>query len=153
MHRDATTMDTVKVASVLAPILLGFLIACGSSPPTGASSHQPVVPETEHEHGSTSEQAVADAEVVGRISSARCDRSQSCDRIGPGADYRDREDCLSQMRALFSRQLSASRCPGGMGEVGVSRCVKSLHDAECDSPGQQLYPRPSHCELGLMCIR
>jgi hypothetical protein len=108
---------------------------------------------TEHEHGATSEQAIADAEVVVRISGARCDRSQSCDRIGPGANYHDREDCMSQMRALVSRQLSASRCPGGMGEVGVSRCVKSLHDAECDSPGQQLYPRPSHCELDLMCIK
>jgi hypothetical protein len=151
MHQNATAMNTVKVASV-APVL-GFLVACSTSLPSAASAPQPVVPGTEDEHGSTSEQAVADAEVVGRISAARCDRSQSCDRIGPGAHYRDREDCMSQMRALVSRKLSASRCPGGMGEVGVSRCVKSLHDAECDSPGQELYPRPSHCELDLMCIK
>jgi hypothetical protein len=111
------------------------------------------VPGTEDEHGTTSEQAVADAEVVGRISGARCDRSQSCDRIGPGANYRDREDCMSQMRTLVARQLTASRCPRGMGEVGVSRCVKSLHDAECDHPGEQLYPTPSHCKLDLMCLK
>jgi Family of unknown function (DUF6184) len=146
-------MNTIKVACVLGHVLMGFLVACASSPASEASSPQAIVPETKDEPGATNEQAVADADVVERISSARCDRSQSCDRIGPGANYRDRDDCMSQMRALMSRQLSASRCPGGMGEVGVSRCVKSLHDAECDSPGQELYPRPSHCELGLMCIK
>jgi hypothetical protein len=146
-------METIKIASALASVTLGLLVACGAPPTTAASSRQPVVPSTEHEPGATSKQTVADALVVERMAGARCDRNQSCDRIGPGAAYRDREDCLSQMRTLFSGQLSGSRCPAGLGEIGVSRCVNSLHDAECDSPGQELYPRPSHCALDVMCLK
>jgi len=145
-------MNTVNTASGLALVAMGILVVCCASPQRMASP-QPVAPGTEPRPGAISEQAVADGAVVERISAARCDRNQSCDRIGPGANYRDRNDCMSQMRALVSRDLNASRCPGGMGEVGVSRCIRSLHDAECDAPGQELYPRPSHCDLGLMCLK
>jgi len=51
-----------------------------------------------------------------------------------------------------SRQLNASHCPGGIGEVGVSRCVSSLHDGECDMPGE-MYGNTSHCEMNLMCLK
>jgi hypothetical protein len=143
-------MNTIQTVSAFTTVALGILVAC-CAPPESAVS-QPVVPGTEGEPGVTSEQAVADAEVVERIATARCDRSQSCDRIGPGANYHDRDDCMRQARELVSHQLNASRCPGGIGEVGVSRCVSSLHRGQCDMPGQ-IYGTVSHCELDLMCLR
>jgi hypothetical protein len=143
-------MNTIHPASAFAAVVLGISVAC-CAPPESASS-QPVVPGTERELGVTSEQAVADAEVVARIAAARCDRSQSCDRIGRGANYRDRDDCMTQARELVSSQLNASHCPGGIGEVGVSRCVSSLHNGECDMPGE-MYGNTSHCEMNLMCLK
>jgi hypothetical protein len=146
----SSTMNTIQTVSAFTTVALGILVSC-CTPPESAIS-QPVVPGTEGEPGVTSQQAVADAEVVERIATARCDRSQSCDRIGLGANYRDRNDCMRQARELVSRQLNASHCPGGIGEVGVSRCVSSLGIGECDTPGQ-VYGTVSHCELDLMCLR
>jgi hypothetical protein len=51
-----------------------------------------------------------------------------------------------------SKQLNTSRCPGGIGEVGVSRCVKSLIMGECDMPGQE-YPTADHCKIVDMCLK
>ena len=146
-------MKTVKIAGGVAAGVLGLLLVCCASSPQGAtSSPQPVVPGTQGEPGVPAEQAVADAEVVERISNARCDRSQSCDRIGTGATYHDRTDCMNQMRTLVSKELNEARCPSGMGEVSVSKCVKSLQLGECDLPGQ-VVSTTSHCKLNLMCLK
>jgi hypothetical protein len=95
-------MDTVKAASALAYVVLGLQIACSASPQSGPHSPRAVVQRTDMEFGMTSEQAVADADVVERISTARCDGSLSCERTGLGSHYRDRNDCLSHMRTLVS---------------------------------------------------
>jgi len=153
VHTPLVTMTTLKNAGSLASIALGLLVTCCASPQETASSPQPIVPRTETRAvGVTNAQTVADEDVILRVSSARCDRSQSCDHIGPGAVYRDRDDCMAQMRTLVSKQLNTSRCPGGIGETGVSRCVKSLHLGECDMPGQ-VYTTVSHCKLDEMCLK
>jgi hypothetical protein len=140
-----------KAASLTsaAAITLGLLLPCCASQPVGA---QPIVPETEATPvGVTATQAVADEDVIQRIASARCDRSQTCDRIGPGAPYRNRDECMAKMRDLVATQINAWRCPGGIGEIGVSRCLKSLKLGQCDMPGQE-YPTTSHCKIKDMCI-
>jgi hypothetical protein len=144
-----TTFKSIaSLISVAAPVL-AIVLPCCAPEPVGA---QPVVPETQTQPvGVTATQAVADEDVIQRIASARCDRSQSCDRIGPGAPYRDRGVCMEKMRELVSKELNTSRCQGGIGEVGVSRCLKSLEIAHCDMPGQE-YPTTSHCKIVDMCI-
>jgi len=143
-------MNTLKTASTLVSVAVGLLLTCCASQDN--ISAQPVVPETRTTQvGVTSAQAVADEDVVSRISVARCDRSQSCNHIGPGAVYRDRDACMAHMRALVSEKLNTSRCPGGIGETGVSRCVKSLIMGECDMPGQE-YPTADHCKVNDMCL-
>ena len=141
-------MSTTKTSIAFGCVALG-LFAVGCATPQNAASSPAA--------GAASARVVANDEVVERISKARCDQSQSCNRIGPGTRYRDLGDCTSRMRALVSGQLSASRCPGAIGEIGVSRCVRSLEASECDLPGQ-LYarrPRPlsvSNCDLDSMCV-
>jgi hypothetical protein len=148
-----TTMTTIKTAASLASITLGLLVTCCASPQQAASSPQPIVPESQTQPvGVTSEQAVADEDVVERISVARCERSKSCERIGPGAAYRDHDDCMAHMRTLVAKQLNTSRCPGGIGETGVAHCVKSLIIGECDSPGQE-YTTAAHCKIADMCLK
>jgi|HubBroStandDraft_3_1064219.scaffolds.fasta_scaffold537007_2 hypothetical protein len=154
MHRGVLSiMNTLQTAGPLVSVSLGLLLACSASPQQAASSPQPVTPQTETPPtGVTSEQAVADEDVVSRISVARCDRSQSCNHIGPGAAYHDRDDCMAHMRVLVSKQLNTTRCPGGLGETGVSRCVKSLVLGQCDMPGQE-YPTADHCKVKEMCLK
>ncbi|MGD0529604.1 MAG: DUF6184 family natural product biosynthesis lipoprotein [Polyangiaceae bacterium] len=145
-------MKTIKSLTSLTSVpavVLALLLPCCASEPVGP---QPIVPETQTPTvGVTATQALADEDVIERIASARCDRSQSCDRIGPGAPYRDRGVCMAKMRELVSKQLNTYRCPGGIGEVGVSRCLKSLDTGHCDMPGQE-YPIASHCKIADMCI-
>jgi hypothetical protein len=145
-------MDTVNAARTLACVVLGLRGACAASPENGPHSPQSVIPRTDMEFGMTSEQAVADADVVDRISTARCGCRRASERIGPGGYYLDHDDCMSQMRTLVSDQLNASRCPGGIGEVGVSRCVSSLLTGECDIPGQ-VDSTAGHCKLDSMCLK
>jgi hypothetical protein len=143
-------MNTLQTASTLVSVAVGLLLTCCASQDVSA---QPVVPETQTTPvGVTASQAVADEDVVSRISVARCDRSQSCNHIGSGAVYHDRDDCMAHMRVLVSQQINTTRCPGGIGEVGVSRCVKSLIRGECDMPGQE-YPTADHCKVKEMCLQ
>ncbi|HEY3819276.1 MAG TPA: DUF6184 family natural product biosynthesis lipoprotein [Polyangiaceae bacterium] len=143
----------IEVAASLASAALGIMLTCCASSSHDVARTQPIVPETETSPtGVTSQQALADEDVVERLSAARCDRSQSCNRIGPGAAYRDRDDCMAQMGVLVAKELNASRCPGGIGEVGVSKCVHSLHVGECDMPGME-YTTAAHCKLNDMCLR
>jgi hypothetical protein len=137
--------SATSVTTVLATILM----CCASSPPV--PTPQPVVPGT-REEGVTNLQPVDDSHVIDRIASARCERSKTCDHIGNGAPYRDWDDCMNQMRTLVSAKINEVRCPGGIGEVGLSRCVHSLHVGECDSPGQ-VYPTVSHCKIDEMCLK
>jgi hypothetical protein len=152
MHLPQAIMDTLKTAaSLLSGAVAIALTCCASTQPVVSS--QPIVPDTETQPvGVTVEQALADEDVISRISVARCDRSQSCNRIGHGAAYHDRDDCMAHMRDLVAKQLNAWRCPGGMGEVGVSKCVKSLRLGECDMPGQE-YTTAAHCKISEMCLK
>jgi hypothetical protein len=142
------TMSTLHFVPIGA---LGLLLACASDQPPPPGSPQPVVPGTQATAGSA-EQVVADGEVVDRLANAHCDRSQSCDHIGPGARYRDRADCVAQLRQVYARRINAPRCPGGIGALGVSRCIESLHAGECTAPDEE-YGNVSHCSVVSMCLR
>jgi hypothetical protein len=96
--------------------------------------------------------------VIERIAAAHCDEVQSCNGIGPGAQYRRREDCMSEMLAVVSNEVSMSPCRGRIGEMAVSRCVSSLDVVDdCDRPGQIYARRPrryvnsSDCKVDRMC--
>lgn len=133
--------------------VVGLLAACGAS----AQQEQAVnarypVPGTPARAGVTAQQVVADEDVVERITWARCDRDQSCNLIGPGATYANRNECVRQTRAMVQRDINPARCKGGVGEIGVGKCVKSLIDGECDMPGQ-IAGRSADCNLAALCIR
>ena len=129
----------------------GVLAACASNNPPPPSAPQAVVPGSEAPAGLTEQQTVADDEVVNRIANAHCDRSQSCNRVGPGAHYANRDVCLNEIRGVIRKELNAVRCPGGIGERGLAQCVQSLENGQCDSPGQDV-GTTSHCKLNSLCI-
>jgi hypothetical protein len=98
------------------------------------------------------QQGVAYQDVVERISAARCDREESCNRVGPGTTYEDRSDCMRYSRRIVSREVNPASCPGGVGAIGLERCVRSLIEGECDMPGQ-IEGRASDCHVRLLCMQ
>jgi hypothetical protein len=144
------TLQTFLYASSLAT--LACITACATNPPPPAGAPQPLVPGSRSGMGVTELQVVVDDDVVTRLAEAACDRSQSCNRIGPGAHYPNREACVSTVSAHYRADLNAAACPGGIGEAGLAQCERSLHDGECTEPGQ-LEGSPSHCKLASICVR
>ena len=144
------TIQTFLRASSLATLVC--LAACAANPPPPAGAPQPLIPGSRSGMGVTEQQVVVDDEVVIRLADAACDRSQSCNRIGPGAHYRDRDACVSKVSEHYREQLNAAACPGGIGEAGLAQCERSLRDGECTEPGQ-LEGSPSHCRLAAICVR
>jgi hypothetical protein len=144
-------MNTIAKTGACFSIALGLLAACGASQNATLPPEQPVQGTTSTD-GVTAQQAVADEEVVERISAARCDRDQSCDRVGPGAVYHDRADCMRQQRLVVRKDLNPESCPGGIGEVALTRCVKSVEAGTCDRPGE-ITGNVSHCKLAALCIK
>jgi hypothetical protein len=138
-------MDLVKAVNVLTSVALGLGVAHCGSPQSAPISRPPV------EGGVPGGLAVPEVDLVERIFLARCDVSESCNRVGPGATYRNRDDCMSRTRAQLSGQLGTSRCRGAVGETRVSQCVKSLQMSECDEPGQLHAEHPRHTTLGAQC--
>jgi hypothetical protein len=138
-------MNDVKMLGALA-----LLAACGGSQ-ASAPAQQPV-PGTRAQGGVTAQQTVADDEIVERIASARCDRDESCNRVGPGAPYRNRSDCMQQTRELVKTDLNPATCRGGVGAVSLDRCVQSLEEGQCDMPGQ-IAGRTSQCDLTTLCMK
>lgn len=143
-----------KTATVSALVLAAFgvLAACAENNPPPPNAPQPLVPGTQPAAGVTERQAATDDEVVEDIADAHCDRAASCNRVGPGAHYRDRNDCVIQMRDAIRKQLNAVACPGGIGEDGLAQCVKSLENGDCTAPGQTV-GTTSHCKLDSLCIK
>lgn len=148
--QSAQLMSTIKIqwASFLGS--LGIVAACAAS--QQAPPPQEPIPGTASEDGVTAEQRVADEQVVERIAAARCDRDESCNRIGPGAVYRNREDCMTRKRLTVLQDVNAGKCPGGIGEVALNRCIKSIENGSCDMPGQ-IIGETSHCHLSVLCLK
>lgn len=144
-------MKTTIVNWVVSIAVVTSVAACAATQGNAPAVTEPV-PGTESADGVTLQQRVADATVVDRIATARCDREESCARIGTGALYRNREACERDAHAIVSRDISPDRCPGGVGEVALDRCIKSIELGACDRPGQE-YGRTSHCQLSSLCMK
>jgi hypothetical protein len=145
-------MTKIATVGTLVLAACGVLAACAENNPPPANVPQVLVQGTEPGVGVTAQQAATDDEVVERIAEAHCNRSASCNRVGPGAQYRSRNDCLSQLREATRKDVSACSCPGGIGEASLDQCVKSLENGECTGPGQ-LFGNVSHCKLNSLCIK
>jgi hypothetical protein len=97
-------------------------------------------------------QAAADGRVVERISAATCDREASCGTIGPGADFKSREECMDVMREKTTRELNAVACPRGIDQKALDDCLASLVANQCAQPSDQIN-RSARCPARSLCLR
>jgi hypothetical protein len=94
----------------------------------------------------------ADELVVDRIAQAACDREDSCGTIGPGGYFKQREDCLTTMRAKFSRQINHLQCPGGVERGAFDDCISAFRANECAHPCDEI-TRSAHCSVTDLCLK
>jgi hypothetical protein len=151
MH-EGWVMNRKASVFAIAVAGMGVLVACAENPPPPPNVPQPVVAGTQSVVGVTEEQAISDDDVVTRMAAARCDRSQSCNRVGPGAEYHDRNACMAEQSDIVRKDLNAAKCPAGIGAKGFVQCIKSIENGQCDMPGQD-YSRTSHCKLDSLCMK
>jgi hypothetical protein len=133
---------------------MAFVAACSTNAPPPAGAPQAVVPGSEPPPVGVMEQqaAVVDEQVVHRLAEARCDRSQSCNRIGLGAQHATRAACVADASDVYRKELNDAACPGGIGESGLAQCERSLRQGECSEPGQTT-GTASHCRLAALCLK
>jgi hypothetical protein len=74
-------------------------------------------------------------DAVDAIASARCDREQRCNNIGPDADYQNREHCMNVARADASDTLSDDDCKRGIKPEDLNECLSDLRGRSCSAVG------------------
>jgi hypothetical protein len=142
----------MRAARLVSFALVAVLPACSANPPPPAGAPQAVVPGSEAAGVTERQAAAVDEDVVHRLAWARCDRSQSCNRIGPGAQYATRAACIASASDAYRKELNEAACPGGIGESGLAQCERSLRLGECTEPGQTT-GTASHCRLASLCLK
>jgi hypothetical protein len=133
--------------AILAFLLPATLLGCD---PENVTPKVPIAgTEVADPPGTT---AGADAAVVDRIAQAACDREQSCGTIGPGGYFKEREDCLTTMRAKFSKQINHQQCPAGIERGAFDDCISAFRANECAQPGDEI-TRSAHCSVSDLCLK
>jgi hypothetical protein len=123
----------------------GLLFGCGASPdgPAAAGTTSAQVASADSQH--------ADGAIVERLSSARCDQEQGCNNIGAGQKFATRGVCMDQVRGSIGNELNAYKCPRGIEQAQVERCLNAVKSEECSHPFQTL-SRYDACRGGGMCM-
>jgi hypothetical protein len=146
-----STMKTFQTIGALS-MMMGLLFACEhtensttAAPGTNAVRADPV--------GATNTQAVgADAAIVEKLSTARCDREQSCNNIGGGQKYVSREVCMQQMRGSLANDLNTYDCPHGIDRGQLEHCMLAIKNEECSNPLDTI-TRMQDCRTGALCMK
>ncbi len=139
-------MKIIRTGWALPLTLTGLLLACGGA------AEGPAVPGTPQSPGVTAPQSEADATVVDRIASARCDQEQGCNNIGPGAKYASRTVCMEQVHGGVANDLNEYKCPRGLDSVAIDRCMAAIKSEECSHPFDTL-TRYDKCRTGALCLK
>ncbi len=124
----------------------GLVLGCGASPEGPAAAGT----TTSAQVAGTSSQH-ADGAIVESLAGARCDQEQGCSNVGAGQKFASREVCMNQMRGSIGNELNAYKCPRGIEQGQVNRCLNAVKSEECSHPFQTL-SRYDACRVGGMCM-
>ena len=65
---------------------------------------------------------------------ANCDRELSCENIGSGRRYENRDLCISTFEIQKFDELRLPRCLLGVDYVQLELCRREIKTADCSSP-------------------
>jgi hypothetical protein len=95
-------------------------------------------------YGVTSETAIRD------VSRARCNREQTCNRVGPERAHETMEACLHEVERDTRATLRDSECPNGIDQAGLSRCLDDIRNERCSNP-LDVMSRLASCNRAKVC--
>jgi Family of unknown function (DUF6184) len=124
-----------QIATVL--VTFACVVGCNRDKP----AEQPLTPAS-----GTTDAAERTSE---SIASARCDRAQRCNQIGPAQRYSDRGHCMNVMRADARQMLG--QCPRGVDEPDVRECLTEISNQDCRSVVDDLEERIA-CRSDDLCL-
>jgi len=101
---------------------------------------------TEPSQGAMSEHRSA----VDAITTARCDREQTCDNIGSGKKYASRSECVTKVRSDWQSDLNTLECPKGIVQAKLQTCLDEIRTEGCANPIQAL-SRVVSCRQAEIC--
>ncbi len=125
-----------------------IVIACAHNP----SASAPAFPGSRPSTGVTEAQNQADARVVDKLASARCDHETKCGNVGAGKKYEKRDLCMDEMRGKTAPDLTAYKCPLGIDQPQLDACFKQLREQSCSFSLTHLFSA-NECSESALCIK
>jgi hypothetical protein len=151
MHLPLAMMNKIRTMGALSIATMGLLLACEHAEDTSAAA--PGTNTGHWEVGATNTQANrADAAIVEKLSTTRCDREQTCNNVGGGQKYVSRDVCMQQMRGSIANDLNTYDCPRGIDGNEVEHCVMAIKNEECSNPLDTI-TRMQKCRSGALCMK
>ncbi|MBX3203489.1 MAG: hypothetical protein KF764_00410 [Labilithrix sp.] len=94
--------------------------------------------------------ALSHDDAVMRLASARCDREVSCNDVGAGKKYADRDTCMREAGQNARGTLRADQC-ATLDQSNLSSCLNDIKNERCSNPLDSL-ERVASCARGKLCI-
>jgi Family of unknown function (DUF6184) len=90
------------------------------------------------------------AKDVHEISTARCEREQTCGNVGAGKTYESTDQCVTKLDADGYADLNSADCKAGIDRTQLDKCLSAIKAEECNSPMDSL-ERVVDCRSTALC--
>jgi hypothetical protein len=135
--RSALTTTTSTTTTTGAALDTNATMASAATPPVSVSS------------------------AVMRVTTTKCDREATCNHIGTGKPFGDRDACVNEIGHDVVGSLSTEACPAGVDADRLSACVSELQAKSCSegseategSEGSATEGVPASCTREQLCVR
>jgi Family of unknown function (DUF6184) len=87
---------------------------------------------------------------VRSITSARCEREQRCDNVGPGKKWESEGECETKTRAEWREDLNKYECPQGIVQAELDECLVNIREESCGNPFDTI-ARAVQCNASDIC--
>jgi hypothetical protein len=94
---------------------------------------------------------VANEDAINKITKARCDREESCNNVGTGKHYDDRDACTRELAHDARADLRAERC-GVIDPQKLDKCLSAIGDERCGNPLDAM-SRLAACRQNQLCLQ
>lgn len=88
---------------------------------------------------------------IARLASAKCDRQQRCNNVGPGEAYESRAQCEVVMRGKLTDDIHYRDCRGGIDDENLEECVDALREESCVNVFEKVSSH-AKCRVSKLCF-
>jgi hypothetical protein len=94
--------------------------------------------------------ALSHDDAITRLATARCEREASCNNLGPGKKYPDRDACMREAGQNARGTLRADQC-ATLDQSKLSSCLNDIKSERCGNPLDTLESLTS-CTRAKLCV-